>query len=376
MKLNYTQVLRTALPILLVSPALGQGASFTGLGFLSLDNPFSECTGVSDDGRIVCGNGRGPGVPGEGMGFLWTSASGMVPLGNPPLTFGSPGGTATDLSGDGWVVAGRTKFDGLNSAGFNWNPIDTFTPLAPAVATSSASASATNVDGSVTVGQTRHGGYVGFYSFEEATVWLDDGVIEGRAIGLFPGGGLSEARGVSADGSVVVGEAYRAYQEGVTAFRWDQTDGFVSLGDLPGGYHFSRANAANADGSIIVGYGTVSFNSAGFTVDHRACYWDEHGVHELPNMPGSTGITEATDISPDGRYIVGWARYLATNVPVIWDDVHGIRNLYEVMAQEGIDVSSWGLGFATAVSADGKTIVGHGRRGSPQTTEAWVCTLP
>jgi uncharacterized membrane protein len=372
-----TYTLRALLPALLTAPAFCQVASFTGLGYPNLSDPWSECSGVSDDGMIVCGTTRGAGSPGEPQGFYWTAGGGMVLIGNPILAVGTPFGDGADLSGDGQTLVGTTRFDGLKSAGFKWSVGLGFSPQAATVPTSLATATATNGNGSVVVGQTRHGGYVGSYSNEDATVWYDDNQIEGYSLGLFPGGTISDALGVSRDGSVVVGEALRANEEGITAFRWDQQNGLVSLGDLPGGYHFSRANAASQDGSIIVGYGTASFDTGGFSVDHRACYWDANGIHELPNLAGNQGVTEATDISPDGQYIVGWARVGGTNAPVIWDAAHGARNLYEVMTQAGVDVSSWGLGFATAVSADGKTIVGHGRRGSPSpTTEAWVCTLP
>lgn len=370
-------ILPLAIQLTFASPAASQTASFKGLGFMSSQNPWSECTGVSDDGTTVSGHTRGPGFPPESQGFVWTATTGMMPLGNPPLTVGSPSGTADDISGDGSLVVGTTKFDGLNSAGFTWNPLSGFGPLAATVSTSLATTAATNGDGKVSVGQTRHGGYVGMENnFEEGTIWFDNGSSVGVGLGLFPGGLQSDARGVSRNGKVVVGEAQRASGEGMTAFRWDVSRGLVSLGDLPGGYHFSRANAASESGSVIVGYGTISFSNAGFNVDHRACYWDAEGIHELPNLPGNNGVSEATDISPNGRFIVGWVRNQAVNVPVIWDDVHGVRNLYDVMTQVGVDVSGWGQGYATAVSADGKTIVGYGRRGVPETTEAWVCTLP
>ena len=47
-----------------------------------------------------------------------------------------------------------------------------------------------------------------------------------------PGGGESVAEGVSADGSVVVGQAISA--SGPEAFRWTELGGIVGLGDLPG----------------------------------------------------------------------------------------------------------------------------------------------
>ena len=52
-------------------------------------------------------------------------------------------------------------------------------------------------------------------------------------LGDLPGGlSLSDARGVSADGSVVVGTSVSA--SGFEAFRWTQAGGMVGLGFLPG----------------------------------------------------------------------------------------------------------------------------------------------
>ncbi|MFT7680042.1 MAG: putative membrane protein [Planctomycetota bacterium] len=363
-------------PLLLAASGYAQTASFTPLGFMDTVNPWSECTGISDDGSLVVGHSRGPNHAAENLSFTWTVATGMIAIANPPLNQGVPSSRATDVSGDGLVLAGDTTFDVFGGTGYTWQSGFGFTPLTPAGDGGYANTSATNGDGSVSVGYTRLGGYIAMITNKEATVWLDDGQLAGHTIGRYPAGVVSTARGVSRDGNVVVGEALRDWQEGQTAFRWDMADGFVSLGDLPGGYHFSRASAASANGDKIVGFGTISF-SAGFSVDHRACLWDAQGVHQLPDLAGSGYRSEANDISPDGQFTVGWSQHGPSWVPVIWDDVHGARNIFELMTQAGVDVSSWDSGIATAVSADGKTIVGHGRRGTPfPTTEAWVCTLP
>src|SRR4051794_22052938 len=64
---------------------------------------------------------------------------------------------------------------------------------------------------------------------------------------LAGGESISVAVGVSADGHVVVGQSSSTL--GFEAFRWSQPDGMLSLGAAP----TSRAWAASADGSLIVG---------------------------------------------------------------------------------------------------------------------------
>jgi probable HAF family extracellular repeat protein len=71
------------------------------------------------------------------------------------------------------------------------------------------------------------------------------------------GGNQSEAYGVSADGSVVVGWAYNAaglYR----AFRWTASGGMQDLGTLGGDR--SEASAVSADGAVVVGW---AYNAAG-----------------------------------------------------------------------------------------------------------------
>jgi probable HAF family extracellular repeat protein len=65
------------------------------------------------------------------------------------------------------------------------------------------------------------------------------------------GGSLAEAKGISADGSVVVGGSNIAGDSVAHAFRWTSA-GMVDLGTLGGSV--AEANAVSADGSVIVGY--------------------------------------------------------------------------------------------------------------------------
>jgi probable HAF family extracellular repeat protein len=82
------------------------------------------------------------------------------------------------------------------------------------------------------------------------------GVPGGRAgadfipLGDLPGGAFSsQARGVSADGSVVVGNSISA--SGLEAFRWTAAGGMIGLGDLPGSFG-SGASSVSADGAVVV----------------------------------------------------------------------------------------------------------------------------
>jgi len=127
------------------------------------------------------------------------------------------------------------------------------------------------------------------------------------------GGDRGLARGVSADGSVVVGWAYNdAGQD--RAFRWTQATGMVDLGTLGGDW--SEAYGVSADGSVVVG---VAQNAVRLL---RAFRWTAAGGMEDLNttyaslLRPSSDLRMARAISPDGRYIVGWGYNAATGRPV------------------------------------------------------------
>jgi hypothetical protein len=59
-------------------------------------------------------------------------------------------------------------------------------------------------------------------------------------------------------------------------------------------------------------------------------------------------------ITPPPSADVGWGSTTLGREAFIWDAVHGMRNLREVLIQEyGLDLSVWTLSEARGVSADG-----------------------
>lgn len=151
----------------------------------------------------------------------------------------------------------------------------------------------------------------------EALRWTEaSGIV---ALGGFPGATrrFSQTFGISGDGSVIVGDAASAL--GVDAFRWTEADGFVALADVLETAFTSIAEAASADGEVIVGS------------------------------------------APTGAFV--------------WTPEDGMRRLDEVLAGLAVDTDGWMLNRAMGVSADGATIVGYGT--NPEgLLEAWIATLP
>jgi hypothetical protein len=104
----------------------------------------------------------------------------------------------------------------------------------------------------------------------------------------------------------------------------------VGLGYLPG-HGASRACAASADGSVVVG------------VSHPV---EDRGSYRL------VGAAEA----------------------FIWDAEHGMRSLRDFLINEyQLDLADWPLRYPAGISADGKVIVGNDLLGWEG---AWMVVIP
>ena len=93
------------------------------------------------------------------------------------------------------------------------------------------------------------------------------------------------------------------------------------LGTLPGGNR-SEAWGVSADGSVVVGW---SYNAAG---QRRAVRWTASGIEDLNRTYASlltdgSMLFDACAISPNGRYIVGWGYNDATGLEAFLLDTQG-----------------------------------------------------
>jgi probable HAF family extracellular repeat protein len=222
-------------------------------------------------------------------------------------------------------------------------------------------ANGVSADGSVVVGQgvSASGG--------EAFRWTIGGGMVG--LGDLPGGSFySFAHGVSGDCSVVVGESRSA--SGLEAFRWMSNGGMVGLGDLPGGDFESDSEDISADGSLVVGY---SASASGL----EAFRWTSGGgMIGLGDLPGGTFNGDPWDSSADVSVIVGIGNSALGAEAFRWTSAGGMQNLRALlMAGGATGLTGWRLTQASALSADGRTIVGYGRNPAGN-TEAWIATIP
>ena len=159
--------------------------------------------------------------------------------------FGVQDAFINDMSADGSVVVGMWVSSGMNTQAFRWTPAGGVQNIGGDMDTVRISR-----DGKTIVGAARDASGI-----RSAAIW--QGGTNWRTLGGVPGGVpsgavLSAALGVSADGSIIVGDAWVAHSQ-THAFRWDAVNGMVDLGNLQaGGSSFARS--ISADGTTILGW--------------------------------------------------------------------------------------------------------------------------
>ena len=175
--------------------------------------------------------------------------------------------------------------------------------------------------------------------------------------------GSGEARGVNADGSVVVGRVGVSCSSGTCSEAFRTAAGSTTiLGDLGGGS--SEAYATNADGSVVVGTAAVD------SVNSQAFRWT--AATGMVGLCPAQVFATAYAVSADGSVVVGQTGN--DGQAFRWTAATGCQTIADLLTAAGFNVSNWHLTQALGISADGSTIVGNGSNGI--VSEAWVAYLP
>jgi probable HAF family extracellular repeat protein len=326
--------------VVCVSARHACGQSFTGLG-LTPGAYQTIGSAVSADGAVAVGGSRDVNGPYGDHAFRWTNGSGAQNLAVPG---GSTNAYGYGVSSDGSAIAGSCA-----SQAFRWTAASGMVSLG-AIDGSQSEGNAISGDASVVVGSSSLN--LGWQAFR----WTANGGMV--SLGLLPTGTSSDAYATSYDGSVVVGDGSE-YNGHLTdyAFRWTTAQGMVSLGLLPGSIS-SSARGVSPDGSTVVG-----------ASGHAFLWTVANGMQDLGVLPGRQG-SGADGVSADGKAVVG----NSDGIAFLWTPGQGMVDLNALLPTLGVDLTGWTLANASAITPDGRTIVGFGHHNGH--TEGWIATIP
>lgn len=349
------------------------GGSLIGLGYVFPADPnfpwhASQAAAVSADGSVVVGQSVDRN---HIQAFRWTESGGMMALGFGYQSY------ATGVSADGRTLVGN-YVDSKGDGAFRWTADTGFTKMEGNVRDVTAvSANGSAIAGSIFVDTKQLAGTsIVIPDHFRALRWTQAG--GNIALGPMPGyEDDSAATGISWDGSVVVGWAGHRnyfccgqdnYIETTQAFRWTQATGMVGIGTLPS-YSRSIATGVSANGSVVVG------NSSASGRFEEAFRWTQSGgmvgLGVLPGLKSSS----ANGVSGDGKVVVG----TSTGYPIYkafrWTAETGMQSVTDWLASAGISVpSNLPLAAATATNFNGSVVVGNtsAEGGSEQ---AWLARV-
>ena len=331
-------------------------AFFSSLGQLPEGGTQSIPYAVSDDGQVVVGRADtdDQGSP----GFIWTQKTGMQSLGHLPNADYSP---ALGVSKDGTVIIGKSGTLQNEVLPYRWTLNTGMIALGNlSGGDGSGSANGITSDGKIIVGMANN--------VSGDTAFIYDESSGMRSLGSLVDPGQSEAIAVTSDGSIIVGGSLND-EYFVEPFHWSEETGMIGLGDIPGGVGLSVARAVSSDGSVIVGDSYIVNNTlVAFSWTNRT------GMVQLPNFPEGQLSCMATGITDDGIVIVGYGFDSSGQKAAYWIN-NTIYSLEEKLNDLGLNISGWTLQCITAITPDGKTIVGYGASPS-QILGGWIAYLP
>ncbi len=181
---------------------------------------------------------------------------------------------------------------------------------------------------------------------------------------LSPPSDALEVFGISADGSTVVGRRSLSFFA-TQAIRIVGEGSVQNLGTL-GSYQLNFASAANADGSVVVGY----LKQPETPLVGRSFRWTQAtGMQLLPNPIGGIDAT-AVDMTPDGSVIAGYG-YTNTTKAMVWRN--GVPEYLGT-----VPGTAFGTSYANAVSDDGNVVLGYSEvpGGGGSQAVRWVDGVP
>ncbi|RYG24071.1 PEP-CTERM sorting domain-containing protein [bacterium] len=342
---------------LLVLPTVTSAASIIPIDSLPSGNGYSTPHGVSNDGTAVVGSSNRSAIGYEA--FRWTKDKGTVGLG---FLVGKNRIDAFGTSENGSIAVGWSSSSSGGYEAFRWSEHSGMTGLGFLAQGVASYAHGVSSNGEVIVGFSESTNGKEAFSWTEAGGMIGLGDLQGGTV-------YSEATGVSGDGSVVVGSSDSS--NGTEAFRWTASQGMIGLGAFPNEDGLrSTATGVSKNGQVVIGYSRSETSSS------EAFRWTEwEGLVALGTLPNWPSSSYALGTSHDGSAIVGMSFYESTNQAFLWTKGSGMRSLEDVLREQGTDLTGWSaLREATAISSNGRFVVGFGSYNG-QESKAFIAEL-
>lgn len=308
--------------------------------FVPLEGIYARA--ISANGSVVVGNQLGVAGAFENGLVRWQQSTGSVVV----ASFINPyGGFVSAVSDDGTVITGYDIVSG-SSVPIIWNQVNGITNLQKTSATSDDLPADISGNGELVVGTN-------YTQCCEGVKWHADGTIEDLDIStpaVFPSvGDYGLVFSISSDGSV------------------------MSILNTQGAFHLAGNTLTLIHPFEFLGPASQISSDGGFVV---GTYQDEAyrfsllsgrlGLGVLPNAeddpPSQVQVeSRALDVAANGVVVVGYSENVAEETEAfIWSETRGMESLKQRLIEEGVDIGSWKLLSAVAVSDDGLSIVGEG----------------
>lgn len=310
-----------------------------GVEIHKIETPELDLSGqaLSGDGKVVGGKVIGAGAP----HFRWSLAGGYQELPEPDFAYASLT-SVLRMNHDGSAVLGSYN---SNSITYRWTETGGY--LAPVSPPGLGTGVARGIsgDGTIVVGDRGTTG-TGFYAFryDGGGYTVFDDVGDDALYYLF--------HDVSADGRYAVGTGRipPAYGDR-KLFRHDFNTGLRVV--LAGSNFNWSATAISADAGVVIGSQSNTAISP--------FRWDvgSGGVTLIGSLD-PTRTAYANDLDGDGSVIVGRSLTETGSTAFVWDAAGGIRSLAAYVTEKGGSASAWTFSEALGISDDGDAVLATG----------------
>ncbi len=324
---------------------------------------------ISADGSTVVGRANGP--PG-----VWTREEGLQALPLPPGIRRISIALAYSVTPDGTTIVGRSDYYEHNVFGAAYPIIwrDRVPSVLPLLSGMNGGiASAISEDGRRIAGivwsDREHA------SDTRGVLWVD-GVPRETGQGL--PGRVTQIESMSRDGNTIIlnGEFDDVYRSDPAYTRL--TAPGLTVWDVP---------AVSADGAVVVGNAWVGDDYCKWETNQVLRWFEGVTEPQFIGVPPGAETAYATGISADGNTVLGRAHFCTDDAPSNcllgcpseawrWTVADGFELIRDVLIAEGLgqQITGWELRQALGVSDDGKVIIGHGLNPSGR-SGGWMADL-